>query len=146
MKMNIVDGADLLAGDSGYMLLFRGKEWDEGLSDEELQATMGRVMGWFDGVCKSGKVKGGQPLARAGRIVSGKDGRVVTDGPFAESKEEVGGYLMLDVRTFDEAMAIAKSYPALELGISIEVRPVLQECPVFQLVRERLGVNISVGC
>jgi hypothetical protein len=51
----------------------------------------------------------------------------------------------LDVRTLEEAMAIAKSYPALELGISIEVRPVLQECPIFKRVRERLGLG-AVNC
>ena len=145
MKMEIVDGADGLAGDGGYLLLFRGKEWDEGLSDEELQATMGRVLGWMDAMSKSGKVKGGQALARVGKTISGKNGRVVTDGPFAESKEEVGGSLLLDVGTFDEALAIAKSYPALELGISIEVRPVLQECPVFKRIRERLGLG-AVTC
>lgn len=134
-----------LAADTGYLLLFRGREWDEGLTDEELQVTMGRVLGWFDGILKSGKVKGGQPLARAGRTISGKNGRVVTDGPFAESKEEVGGYLMLDVPTFEEALAIAKSYPALDLSVSIEVRPVLQECPVFKRIRQRLGLS-AVGC
>jgi hypothetical protein len=80
-----------------------------------------------------------------GKTVSGKNGRVVTDGPFAESKEEVGGSLLLDVGTFEEALAIAKSYPALELGISIEVRPVLQECPVFKRIRKRLGLG-AVSC
>jgi hypothetical protein len=143
MKMQIE--ADGLAGNGGYLLLFRGKEWDEGLSDEELQATMGRVLGWFDGISKSGKVKGGQALARTGKTISGKNGRLVTDGPFAESKEEVGGSLLLDVRTFEEALAIAQSYPALELGVSIEVRPVLEECPVFKRVRERLGLG-AVSC
>lgn len=143
MKIENVNGSDL-ATDAGYMLLFRGKEWDEGLTDEELQATMGRVMGWFDGLLKSAKVKGGQPLARAGRTISGKNGRVVMDGPFAESKEEVGGYVILNVATFEEAMRIARSYPALELGVTIEVRPVLEECPVFKRVRERLGLNVAV--
>ena len=140
MKMENLNGAE-----TGYLLLFRGKEWDEGLSDEELQATMGRVLGWFDGIAKSGKVKGGAALARTGRTISGKNGRVVMDGPFAESKEEVGGSLLLDVATFEEAVAIAQSYPALERGITIEVRPVLEECPVFKRVRERLGLNAVAG-
>ena len=136
MKMENLNGAE-----TGYLLLFRGKEWDEGLSDEELQATMGRVLGWFDGLAKSGKVKGGHALARTGKTVASKNGRVMMDGPFAESKEEVGGSLLLDVATFEEAVAIAQSYPALERGITIEVRPVLEECPVFKRVRERLGLN-----
>jgi hypothetical protein len=129
------------AANPGYLLLFRGQDWDVGLSDEELQEVLGRVMGWFDGVSKSGKVKGGQPLARSGKIVSGKNGRVVADGPFAESKEVIGGYLMLDVETLDEALAIAKSFPCLQYDISIEVRPLLAECPCFKRAQERLGLS-----
>jgi hypothetical protein len=124
----------------GYLLLFRGKEWDEGLSPEQLQEVMGRVMGWFDGIAKSGKVKAGQPLGRSGRFVSGKNGRVVADGPFAESKEVIGGYLLLDVETFEEALRIAKSHPCLEYDITIEVRPALAECPVFERARQKLGL------
>jgi len=133
------------ADNPGYLLLFRGKDWDQGLSDEELQEVIGRVMGWFDGVSKSGKVKGGQPLARSGKSVSGKNGRVVADGPFAESKEVIGGYLMLDVETLDEALAIAKSYPCLQYDITIEVRPLLNECPAFTRARERLGLNTAIA-
>ena len=133
------------AGNPGYLLLFRGPEWDKGLSDEELQEVLGRVMGWFDGVSKAGKVKGGQPLARSGKIVSGKNGRVVADGPFAESKEVIGGYLMLDVETLDEALAIAKSFPCLQYDISVEVRPLLAECPCFKRAQERLGLTTAIA-
>jgi hypothetical protein len=124
----------------GHLLLFHGQDWDKGLPDEELQQVLGRVMGWFDGISKSGKVKAGQPLARRGKIVSGKNGRVVADGPFAESKEVIGGYLLLDVQDFDEALRIAKSFPCLEYDISIEVRPVLAECPCLERARQRLGL------
>jgi len=47
----------------GYLLLFRGKDWDEGLSPDELQQVMGRFMAWSNGLEKSGKVKAGQALA-----------------------------------------------------------------------------------
>jgi hypothetical protein len=144
MNMSIENfGITTDAGNAGYLLLFRGNDWDEGLSDEELQEVLGRVMGWFDGVSKSGKVKGGQPLERTGKIVSGKNGRIVADGPFAESKEVIGGYLILDTQTADEALAIAKSFPCLEHGISIEVRPLLSECPCFKRARERLGLAVA---
>lgn len=133
------------AGNPGYLLLFRGPDWDKGLSDEELQEVLGRVMGWFDGVSKAEKVKGGQPLARSGKIVSGKNGRVVADGPFAESKEVIGGYLMLDVETLDEALAIAKSFPCLQYDISVEVRPLLAECPCFKRAQERLGLTTAIA-
>ena len=125
---------------SEYLLLFRGACWDEGLSPEELERTMARVTAWFEGIRQQGKVKGGQPLAGEGRIVSGKKGHGVADGPFAESKEAVGGYLMVEARDLEEATALARSCPTLEYDITIEVRPVLDECPIFKRARERLFV------
>ncbi len=128
------------ATNPGYLLLFRGKDWDEGLSPEELQQVMGRFMAWSDGLTKSGKVKAGQSLAGQGKTISGKNGRIVADGPFAESKEAIGGYLLLQVDNFDEALALAKSCPGLDYGGSIEIRPALDECPIFRRVKERLGL------
>ena len=124
----------------GYLLLFRGKDWDEGLSPKELQQVMDRFTAWSDGLSKSSKVKGGQALAREGKTISGRNGHTVADGPFAESKEAIGGYLLLEVDDVDEALAIAKSCPGLEFGGTIEVRPVLAECPVFKRAKERLGL------
>lgn len=128
------------AGITGYLLLFRGKDWDEGLSQEELQEFMNRTNAWFNGLIATGKVKGGQGLAREGKLVSGKRGGVVMDGPFAESKEAIGGYLLLDVATLEEAVAIAQKSPALDYGISVEVRPVMDECPCYKRAREKLGM------
>jgi hypothetical protein len=54
----------------------------------------------------------------------------VSDGPFAESKEAIGGYFLLDVATMDEAVAIARECPGLPYGIRVEVRPVAGECPI----------------
>jgi hypothetical protein len=121
------------------MLLFRGPHWDKGLSDEKLQRTMDRVMAWFEELKDQGKVKGGQPLGPENRVVSGKS-RTVADGPFAESKEAIGGFLQIEADNLDEAVAIAKSAPMVEYGITIEVRPVLDECPCFKRVRERLAL------
>src|SRR5882672_10743362 len=72
----------------------------------------------------------GKPLEREGKIVSGKNGRVVSDGPFAESKEAIGGYFLLNVNTLDEAVAIAKECPGLPYGAKVEVRPVMEQCPL----------------
>lgn len=124
---------------SEYMLFFRGEHWDEGLSPEELQRVMDQVMAWFEGLKQQGQVKAGQPLAAEGRMVSGQNGRLVADGPFAESKEVVGGYLLLQVEDLQAATMVAQSCPTLEYGITIEVRPVLEECPVFERARERLA-------
>jgi hypothetical protein len=121
-----------------YMLLFRGTHWDQGVSPEELQQRMSKVMAWFEGLKQTGKVKGGQPLGAKGATVAGTKSKRVVDGPFAESKEAVGGYLLLQPITFGEALEVAKSNPALEYGITIEVRPVLEECPIFERARKQL--------
>jgi hypothetical protein len=101
---------------------------------------------WIQRLTAQGKVKPGRALDRKGAIVSGKNGRVVTDGPFAESKEAIGGYLLVDVETLDEAIAIAQSIPGLAYGGSIEVRPIAEECPLDvrarELAREEQLVNI----
>jgi hypothetical protein len=69
-------------------------------------------------------------------IISGKNGRVVSDGPFAESKEAIGGYFLLAVDSLEEAVAIAQTSPALEYGTKIEVRPIADECPMMARARE----------
>jgi hypothetical protein len=89
-------------------------------------------MAWFEGLNQRGKTKAAQPLGAQGRIISGTNGQLVVDGPFAESKEAVGGYLMLQADNLNEAVEIARSMPTLKYGISVEVRPILAECPIFQ--------------
>ena len=112
---------------SPFMLLFRGTDWDSGLSAEEIQRTMSRWTAWFDRLTNEGKAKIGQPLTNDGKIVSGKNGLVVVDGPFAESKEAIAGYILLRVAGLDEATEIAKECPGLDYGISVEVRPISEE-------------------
>ena len=114
------------------MLLFRGGDWDRGLAKEELRQAMDKVVAWFEGLNERGRIKGAQPLGGQGRLISGTDGRFVVDGPFTETKEAVGGYLMLQADNLDEAVKIARSMPALRYGISVEVRPILAQCPIFQ--------------
>jgi hypothetical protein len=114
---------------NGYMLLFRGTELRKSLSPEEMQKVSEDWMAWFRRLTEEGKAVAGNPLEREGKIVSGKE-RVVSDGPFAESKEAIGGYFLLDVATMDEALAIAKKCPGLPYGIRVEVRPVAGECPI----------------
>jgi len=113
------------------MLLFRGPHWDQGLSTDELQETMDNVMAWFERLNERGKIKGAQPLGAQGRTISGTNGRFVVDGPFTETKEAVGGYLVLQADSFEEAVEVARANPALRYGVSVEVRPILAECPIF---------------
>jgi hypothetical protein len=114
---------------SEYMLLFRGTDWHKGLSPEEIQQVVTQWKAWFDRLTEQGKAKAGHPLEYSGKIVSGKKGRVVADGPFAESKEAIGGYFFLQVDSLDEAVAIAQDCPGLEYGAIVEVRPIAEVCP-----------------
>ena len=112
-----------------YILFFRGTDWTQGLSPEQIQTVMSQWKNWFEGLMNSGKATAGRPLEREGKVVSGKNGRTVADGPFAESKEAIGGYFMLNVAGFDEAVSIAKGCPGLQYGIAVEVRQVAESCP-----------------
>lgn len=117
---------------SEYMLLFRGNDWHKGLSQETIQKVSSEWMAWFERLGAQGKVIAGSPLEPQTIVVSGKNGRVVADGPFAESKEAIGGYFLLKVDTFEEATVIAKQCPGLPYGALVEVRQVAEECPLMR--------------
>lgn len=121
---------------SQYLLLFRGPEWDKGMSPAEIQELLDRAMAWFEGLNRRGIVRGTHALQRSGCIVSDQRTQMVTDGPFAESKEAIGGYLLLELGSLDEAIAAAKGYPGLHRGITIEIRPISTECPIATRLRE----------
>jgi hypothetical protein len=121
---------------NGYMLLFRSDEWYDALSHDEIKKVISQNTAWIEKLIAQGKGKPGHALQRTGAVVSGKNGRFVSDGPFAESKEAIGGYLILNVETLEEAIAIAGTSPNLAYGTSIEVRPVAEECPLDARARE----------
>lgn len=120
---------------NGYMLIFRGTDWYKDLSPQEMQLVMDQWMAWFKRLTDQGKAVAGNPLEPEARIVSGKNGRVVSDGPFAEAKETIGGYFLLNVGSLDEAVDIARECPGLPHGIRVEVRPVAAECPMAEEIR-----------
>ena len=113
-----------------YILLFRGTDWSKNLSPEEMQQVAGQWMAWFKRLSEQGKVLGGSPLDTEGKVVSGKNGRTVSDGPFAESKEAIGGYFLLHVDSMDEAITIAQQCPGLAYGAKVEVRPIMEQCAI----------------
>ena len=123
---------------SEIMLLFRGTDWHRHMSPEEMQAAAGRFMAWFERLKTEGKAKAGQPLQNVGRVIS-KSGRTLSDGPYAESKEAIGGYFILNVTDLDEAVEIAKQCPGLDYGIDVEVRPVAEQCAARARVNEALA-------
>ena len=110
-----------------YILFFRnsGPENYEHLSPEQRQQLMTCWNAWYDDLARAGKAVEGQPLELETRVVTG--GRV-TDGPFAEAKEAIGGYVKLLVGSLDEATRIAQQHPALEHGLMIEVRQMTESC------------------
>lgn len=120
-----------MSTENDYMLIFRGTDWHKGLSPEEMQNVANLWMAWFKRLTDQGIALAGNPLERSGKLVSGKGGRVVADGPFAESKEAIGGYFLLRVPTLEAATAIAKECPGLPYGIVVEVRPVAEQCPML---------------
>jgi len=115
---------------SDYLLLFRGNVWDRGLSPAQLQKVVSDWMAWFERLKEEGKCLGGHPLEDEGKVVSGKQGRTIADGPFVESKEAIGGYFYLTVADENEAIEIAKQCPGLEYGAVVEVRPVAEVCSI----------------
>lgn len=105
-----------------YLFLFRGGD-RSGLSPEEIQKNMQKWGDWMKGLAEAGKFKGGEPLGSEAKVVKGAK-KVVTDGPFAESKEIVGGYLIITAKDLDEATEVAKGCPIYELDGITEVRDI----------------------
>src|SRR5262245_17385005 len=105
-----------------YLYLFRGGE-PRGLSPAEMDDHMKKWGAWIGELSGKGRFKGGEPLAEGGRVLAGKR-RSVTDGPFAESKDVVGGYLMVSAASLDEATELARGCPVFESDGSVEVREI----------------------
>jgi len=103
-----------------YLVISRG-QWDSDLPLQTIQDAIDRFYVWHDRLVDEGKMKAGQRLAREARIVS-RHG--VTDGPFAEAKEVIGGYWHILAGSLDEAAQLAAQNPCLACGLSFEVRPI----------------------
>ncbi|MFI5171543.1 MAG: YciI family protein [Chitinophagales bacterium] len=109
-----------------YLLLFRGgdaRRVDQQQSPEAWQEHMQKWNEWMQSLAGQGKLSGAQPLGKEGKVVSG-NGKTVTDGPFIEGKEIVGGYLICKADSFDEAVVIAKNCPIFEHDGIVEVREI----------------------
>ena len=107
-----------------YILLFRGGfERVVDQSPAEFTANMEQWKVWPSGLGKAGKVVAAQPLIPTGKHVVGKE-RTVVDGPFAEGKEILGGYLICKAESYDEAVTISNGCPVLDIGGIVGVREV----------------------
>jgi hypothetical protein len=106
---------------SEFTYLFRGR--DPAASPAQMQKTMEQWMAWFKELGATGHLKDpGHPLEHSGKVVRGKQ-KAVNDGPYAESKDVVGGYIVVEAADINEALELSKGCPILEIGGSVEVRP-----------------------
>lgn len=94
-------------------------------SPEQMQKTMQKWVSWMKELGDKGHIKDpGHPLENTGRVVKGKPG-AVTDGPYAEAKDVIGGYTLVTAKNIDQAAQLSKGCPIFEAGGYVEVRPVM---------------------
>lgn len=108
-----------------FLYLFRGG--DENMataSPEETQEHMQKWGVWMQGLAQQGKLIDGLPLTKSGKVVE-KAGEVIHDGPFTEGTEIVGGYMLINADSFDEALEVSKGCPIYENGGTTEVREIM---------------------
>ncbi|MBV9180098.1 MAG: hypothetical protein JO356_02200 [Acidobacteria bacterium] len=107
---------------SDFTFLYRGR--DTTASPEQMQKTMEKWRLWFKELGEKGCLKDiGHPLENVGKVVQGKQ-KSITDGPFAEAKDVVGGFTLIRARDLDQAVELSENCPILEVGGSVEVRPI----------------------
>jgi hypothetical protein len=107
-----------------FMLIFHGGAVSRGdMSPSELQAHVAKWYRWSDELARQGRRNVGTPLDNPGATVRGRD-RVVTDGPYAESKDLVTGSMIIEAESLHDAVEVASTCPTYEFDGSVEVRPV----------------------
>ncbi|MCW5660216.1 MAG: hypothetical protein KIT60_21140 [Burkholderiaceae bacterium] len=116
-----------------FLVLSRG-QWDADKSSEEIQAAIDAFYAWYDQLVAEGRVRRGHRLARAGKMVTRQR---IADGPFAETKELIGGYWIVVARSLEEAAELMSHNPTLACGLAFEVRPIeLQRASAYVLSNE----------
>ncbi|HET9393543.1 MAG TPA: YciI family protein [Candidatus Rubrimentiphilum sp.] len=109
---------------SEFVYLYRGGQRAE--SPAEGEKVMQKWVAWMENLAKNGHLKDrGQPLEAEGKVVRGKE-KLVTDGPYPESKDLVGGYTLVEAKDLAEAAELSKGCPIFDSDGLVEVRPVMQ--------------------
>jgi len=109
-------------------LIYTDENADARMTREEGQAIMGEYFAFTEGIKKSGHYVGGNPLqpTKTASTVRVRQGKMsTTDGPFAETKEQLGGYYLIEAKDLNDAIAVAAKIPAARSG-SVEVRPIMK--------------------
>lgn len=109
-----------------YLMLIRENLENYGkMSPKEMQEDIEKHVKWVEKLIANGNFKGGNPLTPNGKYVKGTN-KIVTDGPYIESKEGVSRYYFLIANSLEEATDIAKGCPSLNIGGTVEIREVIQ--------------------
>ncbi|HTY57918.1 MAG TPA: YciI family protein [Bacteroidota bacterium] len=108
-----------------FLLLFRGGNDMTAMreSPENYQQHLVKWKAWMEALGKQGKFLGGQPLSGEARVISGSK-KVVTDGPYVEGKEIIGGYLLVRAADMKEAVRLSSDCPIFEADGIVEVREI----------------------
>jgi hypothetical protein len=110
---------------SEFTYLYRGGR-DTPQSPEQRQKQLQKWAAWFKELGANGHLKNiGHPLESAGKFVMGSQ-KIVTDGPYAEAKDLIGGFSLIEANDLAQAVELSKGCPILEVGGSVEVRPIMQ--------------------
>ena len=107
-------------------LIYDDEKKAESMSKEEADAFMGEYFAFTEGIKKSGHYLGGNALqpVNTATTLRNRNGKLsTTDGPFAETKEQLGGYYLIEARDLNDALQVAAKIPSVRIG-SIEVRPI----------------------
>jgi hypothetical protein len=113
---------------SAFVYLFRASaaEQREAMRPERAQQSLQAMMAWLKDLEQKGHLKNpGLPLEPSGRVVSGKGG-VISDGPYAEAKDMVLGFIVVEARDMAQAIELARSCPMVTGGAAVEIRPIGQ--------------------
>ena len=109
---------------SQFLLLFRHSQEGPDPTPQEMEQIFGRWMEWMKGMNAQGIFAGANRLQDTGKVLRGPRGASLTDGPFAESKEIVGGYVLISADNYAQALEVARGCPGLDGGTVVEVREV----------------------
>lgn len=106
-----------------FLYIFRGGGMSTRQSPQELQQQMQKWGAWIQQLRQDGHFKAGEPLENGGKVVRGKK-KAITDGPYAEAKDLVGGFLLIEARSLDEATELSRDCPGLDVDGTVEIRPI----------------------
>ena len=110
---------------SQFMLFIRNGDEPNELSPEQIQQAIQRFSAWARKLREHGKLIAAEKLKdNEGLMLNARNGQIVVDGPFAETKETIGGYFIIEAGNLEEAIEITKECPALSHGGKVELREV----------------------